>query len=417
MGRLTTTSVRTAKPGRHGDGDGLYLLVKPSGAKSWLLRVQAEGRRRDIGLGAADTVNRTGNVDDPNNGIPLLQRRSLTLTDAREKARQLRGLAKAGRDPIVERDRDRKPIPTFKAATLAAHEALKDGWAVKSAAAFLSSLEEHAFPIIGQLRVDHVEASNIRDTLEPIWLKIPVMARKVRQRIGIVLNFAKAKGWRTVEAPGRSTTVGLPKQPKGGNFASMPYADVPRFVETFSQKPPTAGRQALLFQILTASRPGEVRRASWAQIDLTRKEWRRSAEFMKNDEAHVVTLNTPAVALLHALEAERSPKPDDLLFPGRSKKPMSDMTLKKVLTDAKEPYDAHGFRSSFRDWAAEQAHHIPDPVAEAALAHLVPDQVVRAYKRTKFLEMRRELLDAWGKYVAANVNQQTNAEAGTDSGE
>lgn len=400
MGKLTAISIKSAKPGRHADGDGLYLYVKPSGARSWLLRIQMEGRRRDIGLGAVDLSSRSPEQREALENIPIMLRRDLTLSEAREKAAELRKIARSGRDPIEERDRGRRVIPTFREAAVEAHAALKDGWVPKNAAAFLSSLEEHAFPRLGGLRVDTIEASHVRDMLEPIWLKLPVMARKVRQRVGTVLNFAKAKGWRKDEAPGRSVTVGLPRQPTGGNFESMPYADVPAFVVAVRRKPETTGRLGLIFQILTAARPGEVRHARWDQIDLAKREWRRPAEVMKGRIAHTVTLNGEAVALLERWKGEKAVDPAALVFPGKRGKPMSDMTLSKVLKDAKLAVDPHGFRSSFRDWAAERMPHIPDAVAEAALAHVVPDKVVRAYKRTKFLEMRRELLDAWGAFVA-----------------
>jgi integrase len=151
--------------------------------------------------------------------------------------------------------------------------------------------------------------------------------------------------------------------------------------------------------ILAPARPGETRTARWKHVDLQKKEWKRPAEVMKNKKPHTVTLNAPAVALLRRLQQERSPKPDDLLFPGRGGSPLSDMTLTAALKTAKQPYDAHGFRSSFRDWAAEKMPEIPDPVAEAALAHVVPDKVIRAYKRTQFVEMRRKLLEAWGGFI------------------
>lgn len=379
MGKLTALSVKNAKPGRHGDGVGLYLLVKPTGAKSWLLRVQMDGKRRDIGLGSTA---------------------ALTLAEAREKAAELRKHALNGRDPIAERDRDRRPTPTFRDATTSAHQALKEGWVEKNAAAFLTSLETYAYPSLGNLKVDTIDAGHIRDMLAPIWTKKPELARKVRMRVGQVLNFSRSKGWRTTEAPGRSVTVGLPKQPTGKNFKAMPYADVAGFMETLAINAHTAGRSALRFLVLTAARPGEVRSARWGQIDFAKRQWDRPAEMMKTGVAHSITLNPAAVALLETVRGGRTPKPDDLIFPGRTGEAMSDMTLKKVLTDAKQPYDAHGFRSSFRDWAAEKMHHVPDPVAEAALAHAVPDKVIRAYKRTKFLEMRRELLDAWGEFVS-----------------
>lgn len=400
MPQLSALSAKSAKPGRHADGRGLYLLVKPTGAKSWLLRVQVDGKRRDIGLGSFREPPKSAASDcGPRIEIPILQRKLLTLTEAREKADLLRVIAKSGLDPIAERDRERRSIPTFREASEAAHRALKDGWKEKGAKVFLKSLENHAYPSLGAKRVDSITAGDITDALAPIWMSKPDMARKVKQRIRTVLDFAHGKGWRPTEAPSRSVTVGLPRQPKGGNYAAMPYADLPAFVARLNSEAPTKGKQALLFQILTAARPGEVRASRWGQIDLTRREWKRPADMMKGNEPHVVTLNEAAVQLLEAVRPSQKPGAADLIFPGQRGAMMSDMTMAKVLRTAGLSYDPHGFRSSFRDWAAEKMPAIPDPVAEAALAHIVPDKVVRAYKRTKFVEMRRKLLDAWDKFL------------------
>jgi integrase len=384
MGKLTALAVKSAKPGRHGDGSGLYLFVKPSGAKSWLLRVQRDGRRRDIGLGSIAALN---------------------LAEAREKAALLRKHALNGRDPIAERDRDRRTSPTFREAAKLAHADLGAGWAPKTAAGFLSSLEEHAFPVLGSKRVDEIEAADVQAALRPIWLTIPVMARKVRQRIGIVLNYSHGRRWRESEAPGRGVTVGLPKQPAQGNFDAMAYSDVPGFVAKLRSEFQTAGRRALLFLVLTGARSGEVRGARWGQIDWQRQEWNRPTDIMKNRQPHTVTLSSQAMALLEEMRGAAEPKADALIFPGARKAKLSDMTLTAVLRRMKLTVDTHGFRSSFRDWAAEQMPHIPDPVAEAALAHVVPDKVVRAYKRTKFMEMRRELLEGWGAFCASGVGE------------
>lgn len=401
MKRLSALFVKNAKAGRHADGDGLYLLVKPTGGRSWLLRIQVDGQRRDIGLGSAANPARGDKNAVPSPiDIPLLLRRVLTLSEAREKAAMLRIAAKSGLDPTVERDRERRKLPTFKEATIATHEALKDGWNTKSAATFLSSLENHAYPTLGTMRVDQIDASHIRDMLAPIWTEIPDMARKVRYRVGQVLDFAKAKGWRQADAPRKSVTVGLPKQPSGRNFKAMPYAQLPAFVADLRAKTETTGRIALLLQIFTAARPGEVRGARWGQVDFESRLWHRPAELMKGFDAppHTVTLSAPALSLLDQLLKKRR-DPEGLIFPGQRGGLISDMTMNKVIRDLGLSYDAHGFRSSFRDWAAEQMPNIPDPVAEAALAHLVPDKVIRAYKRTTFIEMRRELLEAWGEYL------------------
>lgn len=400
--KLTALSVKNAKPGRHADGAGLYLLVKPTGAKTWLLRVQVDGKRRDIGLGTVDTSPRASGKSEPSPiVIPILQRKILSLAEARDKAAMLRVAAKSGLDPIAERDRERLKIPKFRDAAKAAHLALKSGWSEKGAATFINSLENHAFKAIGDTRVDAITAADISNVLAPIWMTKVDMARKVRQRIGTVLNFAHGKGWRSTQAPGRSVTVGLPRQPKGGNYSAMPYIDVPGFVASLAAQSPTTGRSALLFQIYTAARPGEVRGARWGQIDFTKREWNRPAALMKGNDAppYTVTLNAAAMDLLERVRGDQQPKADQLIFASKRGATLSDMTMNKVLRTAGQPYDSHGFRSSFRDWAAERMPDIPDPVAEAALAHIVSDKVVRAYRRTTFVEMRRKLLDGWGAFL------------------
>jgi integrase len=400
MTKLTAASVRNAGPGRHHDGKGLYLYVQPGGARSWVLRIQSDGKRRDIGLGAADLSPRSvGKGEESPIAIPLLQRKLLTLSEAREKGRMLRDAAKAGLDPIFERDRERRSIPRFRDAAKEAHAAWKDGRKEKDAQTFIRSLEIHAFPVLGDMRVDAITAGDIGTVLAPIWTSKPDMGRKVRQRIGRVLNFAHAKGWRPTEAPVKSVSASLPRQPKGGNYKAMPYTDVPKLVAVLNGQAQTFGRRVTLFQLLTAARPGEARAARWEHIDLEAREWRIPAAMMKAGLPHTVTLNEPAVALLEAIKAERTVRSADLVFPGRGGGMLSDMTMNKMLRDAGFRYDAHGFRSSFRDWAAEMMPEIPDPVAEAALAHAVPDKVERAYKRTNFIEMRRKLLDAWGEFV------------------
>lgn len=404
MGHLTTLKVKNAKPGRHGDGNGLYLLVKPSGARSWLLRVQQGGKRRDIGLGSADLSNRTPDDRRASDDIPLLSRRSLTLQEARDKAAELRRFARAGRDPLSERDRERRKVPTFEEAAKECHKELKASWTQRQADTFLSSLQRHAFPKLGKLQVDRVEASDIRDMLAPIWSKYSDMSRKVKGRVGQVLNYSHSKGWRPSEAPGRSVTMGLGKRAASTNLAAMPYADVPTFVADLNEKEDSMGRLALLFVILTAARSGEVRNARWSHIDREKKLWSRPAALMKGRTAHVVTLSEAALDVLQRVAALSSPKADNLIF-SMGKHPLSDMTLTKVLRDAKAPYTVHGFRSSFRDWAAEKMPDIPDAVAEAALAHVIPDKVIRAYKRTDFLQMRSKLLQAWGTFAYAASRQ------------
>lgn len=200
MGSLSTIKVRSAGPGRHGDGDGLYLFVKPTGARSWVLRVQQGGKRQDIGLGSVDLDSRERGELRASDNIPILLKRHLTLAEARHKARELRQFAKAGKSPIAERDRERGDVPTFDEATAAAHEAYKSGWVDKNAAAFLTSLGTYASPALGNLPVDVIEGSHIRDMLAPIWMSKPEVARKVRMRVTQGVELQPLQG---VEGDGR----------------------------------------------------------------------------------------------------------------------------------------------------------------------------------------------------------------------
>jgi len=405
MGKLTATTVKNAKPGRHADGEGLYLLVKPTGGRSWLLRVQFDGSRRDIGLGSVDLAPRRlaapGASGDPIDDIPILERRLLTLAEAREKAAILRRLAKAGRDPVAERDKDRRASRTFKDAAEAYKKSMAGTWTKPHASRFINSLTEHVFPHIGAKAVDQIDAAAMRDALAPIWTTMPVTAGKLRQRIAAVLNYSNSEGWRPMEAPLRALSFMLGDRPTGGNYPAMPFENVPAFVAGLEADAETMGKLALRFLIFTAARSGEVRKTTWAHIDLEGKMWNRPAEIMKGRKAkaHSVTLNAPAIAILNRVAELNGSNPDSLVFPGSKGQPLSDMTISKIMRDKGLAFVPHGFRSSFRDWAAERMPSIPDPVAEAALAHVVPDKVVAAYKRTTFIELRRDLLDAWGRFV------------------
>lgn len=403
MGDLTAKFIEKAKPGRYADGGGLYLLVKPTGGRFWVLRVQVGGKRRDFGLGSVET-RALRDRSDIGNDIPLEQRSKLTLDEARELAARMRNVAKAGGDPSAERKRDKTPPPTFAEAAEATHKALAKGWSDRTADAFLSSLKEHAFPVLGRVRVDAIEAKDIATALYPIWTAKPSIARKVRQRIAKVLDFSKAMHWRGSEAPRKSVATLIGKSVKGGNFAAMPYAEVPAFYADLHGKAETVGRLALMLMLATACRNGEAREARWKHIDWDKREWNRPAALMrKSGEAHTVTLNAPAMEVLRRAAAfcSDSEDPEALIFPNSKGDKLSDMTISKVMRDAGLSYVPHGLRSSFRDWAAEKMPHVPDPVADAALSHTIPDAVVKAYKRTKFLEMRRTLLDAWGRFITS----------------
>ena len=384
MGKLTAVAVKAAnKPGRYQDGDGLMLMVKDSGARSWVLRIQADGRRRDVGLGSAADV---------------------TLAGARDKATDLRKLFRAGKDPLADRRAEKlrtATIPTFRDAAITTHKQNAASWRnVKHRADWLSSLERYAFPAIGDVRVDRIEAITVRDVLLPIWLERPETARRVMQRIKMVLAWAASNKHCAALAFDRKT-LSLPRQPQSdGHFAAMSYGDVPAFVASLSGPNETMSRLALQFVILTAARSGEVRGAAWSEIDLDARTWTLPANRMKAGKPHVVPLNDAAVAVLkRALAARR--EEDTLVFPAVGGRPLSDMTLLKIMRDRELPFSVHGFRSAFKTWAVE-ATSFPDAVSEAALAHIDANKVRAAYSRTDFRQQRTDQMAAWANFIGGS---------------
>ncbi|MDB5704537.1 MAG: integrase [Sphingomonas bacterium] len=384
MGKLTVLGVRAmTAPGRYSDGGGLMLLVKPSGSRSWLLRIQADGKRRDLGLGSAADVS---------------------LAEAREKAGETRKQLRNGIDPVEAKRVSRRlaaGIPTFREAAETAHRDQKAGWRNKKHQdQWLSSLKSYAFPKIGDVRIDKLDASAIRDVLLPIWLEKPETARRVKQRVGTVLDWAYSAGHRETEAPMRAIGKGLPRQPKkDGHFTAMPYADVPALASKLA-KANTSGRLALRFAILTAARSGEARGATWEEIDWDQGTWTIPASRMKAGREHIVPLAPAALAVLKVAQAGRTGGLNEPVFPGLRGGVLSDMTMSKALRIATtQAATVHGFRSSFRDWAAEQTAFAGD-VVEAALAHTIANRVEAAYRRTNYLEKRRPLMEAWAEYVA-----------------
>ncbi|MEG8219512.1 integrase arm-type DNA-binding domain-containing protein [Sphingomonas sp. HH69] len=377
MGKLSATGVKAAsRPGRIGDGDGLFLIVQPSGTKSWVCRVQKNGNRRDFGLGSASKV---------------------TLAQARERAREIRTWMELGLDPLFERKKA-QGIPTFREATAKVLAAHSKSWRnEKHESQWLQTLTSYAFPQIGDVKVSEITGPMIRNVLSEIWLSKPETARRVRQRIGTVLDWAYACGYRENEAPMRAISKGLPRQPKkDGHFAAMPYTQVPAFMVRLRDRE-SYSRLALEFTILTAARSGEVRGALWEEIDFELKLWTIAKDRMKASREHVVPLCPRAVHILQRC-AELRVQNDVIIFPGmRGNKPMSDMTLTKLLKEMKQPYTAHGFRSAFRDWISEETDH-PRDVAEAALAHAVKDKTEAAYRRGNLLEKRRRLMIDWATY-------------------
>jgi integrase len=382
MGKLTANGVKAAlgKPGVHQDGDGLFLKVDRRGGASWKLRVQHEGERRDYSIGSAKLV---------------------TLAEARAKASDYRRAVRVeGRDPLAEKRRIKAAVITFREAALALIEAHKHQWAnEKHESQWLATLETYAFPKLGALPVGKIEAVDVIAAIASVWTEKPETGRRVRQRICAVLDYSHARGWRATEAPVRSLAAGrgLPRQPpRDSHRLAMPYAELPAFLMRLRASGGVWGRLALEFTILTAARSCETRGAVWDEFDLEAQLWTVPASRMKARREHVVPLSPQAVRVLESAKSVLMAD-TELVFPGAGGVQMSNMAMLAVLRRAKEPFHVHGFRSSFRDWVAEETNFSGE-VAEAALAHRVADKVEAAYRRGNLLEKRRKLMDAWGAY-------------------
>jgi integrase len=382
MSKLTAVAIRNLKePGRYSDGEGLILKFVGPGKGSWIMRVQAGGKRRDIGIGSLAVVS---------------------LGEARELAREIRKQMKAGIDVLAERKKERLEIPTFRAAATLVHAEHKAAWKNgKHQAQWINTLESYVFPALGDKLVSQIEGPAIRDVLAPIWLTKPETARRVRQRIVAVLDWSCAKGFREAEAPMRSVMRGLPRQPKKhGHFEAMPFRELPDFLVWLRERL-SVGRIALEFLILTAARSGEVRGCCWGELDLARKVWTIPTDRMKAGKVHVVPLSDGALGVLERARMFESAF-SDLVFPGQNpRRQMSDMTLLKILRDKDLGCTVHGFRSCFRDWVAEDTD-FQGEVAEAALAHAIPNKVEAAYRRTDFFEKRKALMADWSDFCAGS---------------
>ena len=324
---LSAVKIRNiAKPGRYADGNGLYLIVEPSGAKRWMMRTVVHGRRRDMGLGGFSMVS---------------------LAEARDLAVRHRKAARAGADPIAERRRSEWPIPTFAEAARDVHAQNRAGWRnPKHGAQWLATLERYAFPVFGEVRVDRVTTPDVLRALTPIWRTKAETARRVRQRIRTVMDWAKAAGHRSGDNPVEGVAKGLPRAVISvRHHPAMPFVQVPEFIKTVAgKKESVIARLALKFLILTAARTSEVLKATWDEIDLGARIWTIPASRMKSGRAHRVPLSQQCIAVLCL--ARHLGCDSALLFPGsNTDKPMSQMTLLMSLRRMRLPYVPHGFRS------------------------------------------------------------------------
>lgn len=376
---LTAVQVRALKaPGRYADGNGLYLEVDATGARRWVLRIMVLGRRRDIGLGGAALVS---------------------LAEAREKASAFRKVARDGGDPIADRRKAKLVVPTFAEAAETVHAEHKASWEnEKHVAQWITTIRTYVNPHIGSRPVDQIETPDILRVLSPIWLTKQETARRVRQRIGAVLNWAKAAGFRSGDNPVDGVTKGLPKQQEAvEHHAALPYAEVAAFMTKLrSVQPPTLGGLAFQLLILTALRTSEVLGARWQEIDEPNALWIIPPERMKKRREHRVPLSSSVLEVLRQAKALASDSA--FVFPAKNgAKPLSNMVLAMTLRRMGLDITAHGFRSSFRDWAAETTN-FPRDVVEMALAHVVADKVEAAYRRGDLLAKRRELMEDWAKF-------------------
>ena len=381
MSKLTVTKVRSlSKPGLHGDGGTLYLAVAPGGSKSWIQRLTVDGARRDIGLG----------------GFPLV-----SLAEARDKAFENRRLARRGGDPLA--DKRKAKVPTFREAAVLTFEANRARWRhAKTATNWTGSMAKYAYPVFGDRRVDQIGREDVLRVLTPLWTRKPEMARKLRQRIRAVLAWAQAHGHVEHNFAGEAVNGALPSMPAvKAHFRALPYQDVAAALETVeTSRASLAAKLCLRLVVLTAARSGEARAATWSEIDEDARLWVIPAARMKAGAEHRQPLSDAALAVLDQARGLRDDS--DLVFPSPMKRgrPLSDMSLTKLLRDTglADRATVHGFRTCFRTWASDKtsADHA---VMELSLAHSVGSSVERAYARSDLLAKRRRLMDQWGRFV------------------
>ena len=374
---LAATFIRSAPVGRHADGNGLYLYVQRTGTRSWIQRLVIRGRKHELGLGSVQLVS---------------------LAEAREQALANRKLARAGGDPLADKRRTRG-MPTFAEAAATVVAQKRAGWrSGRQATDWLHSLERYVFPSIGSRPVSEVSSADVLAVLTPIWHVKPDTARRVRQRIDAVLEWSIAMEHRADNPCGRVVPVLGPQRDAVRHMRALPHRDVAAAVATVrASKATRAVKLAFEFLVVTATRSGEVRLATWEEMNVAGRVWTIPAERMKMNREHRVPLSSRALEVLDAARTLADGNP--LVFPNRWGNRIRDTFLSQLLKDLDIAAVPHGFRSSFRDWAAEETDH-PREVIEAALAHAVRNQVEAAYARSDLFERRRRLMDEWSAYLA-----------------
>jgi integrase len=386
LGKLNARAIsRLRKPGMHGDGNGLYLQIGGAGARSWIFRYTLHGRERYLGLGSATAIS---------------------LKRARELAVEAQALRAQGIDPIEARKDARTKARLAAARSLtfrecaerfvAAHEA---SWRNAKHRQQWRSTLDYTYPLIGNLPVADIDTALVLKTLEPIWQTKPETARRLRGRIEAVLDWARVAGYRAGENPARwrgNLTHLLPRKRRDvKHHAALSYAEIPAFMAKLATRDSISAR-CLEVTILTALRSGEALGATWDEIDLRAAVWTVPEQRMKGGKAHRVPLSARVTEILRELAEHRE---SDLVFPSqRIGRPLSSAAMPKVLAAlGRAEVTVHGFRSSFRDWAAEQTN-FPRELAEKVLAHATGDETERAYQRGDLFEKRRKLMQAWAAY-------------------
>ena len=325
----------------------------------------------------------------------------VSLAEAREKALEYRKLAREGGNPIELRRKAKATVPTFSDAARSALAQHKGAWRnEKHASQWINTLTTYAFPEMGEMRIDEIDTSAVLRVLTPIWLTKPETARRVRQRISTVLDWAKAAGFRSGDNPVEGVARGLPRQnDQKGHFDAIPFAKVPEFVRQLRTVTTSEfARLAFELLILTATRTNEVLKADWSEIDLDKAVWTIPATRMKAGREHRIPLTPRALELLRSAQSINDGS--DLIFPGRrANTPMSNMVFLMLLRRMGATFTAHGFRSAFRDWASE-CTNFPREVCEMALAHSIKDRTEAAYRRGDLFDKRRQLLDSWNAYIS-----------------
>lgn len=381
--KLSARGAATKKPGRYGDGGGLYLVVSPTGARKWVFRFTLMGRVTEMGLGSADAVS---------------------LSAARDMAREARKLVARGENPIAAKRQAAAlaaGVPTFAAVADAMIEARQGEWRnLKHREQWRSSLTNFT-QAIRERPVDQIDTEAVLSVLTPLWSLKPETASRLRQRIEAVLDAAKAKGHRAGENPARwrgHLKHLLPKRSRlsRGHHAAMAYHEVSAFVQKLRKEPGTPAR-ALEVCVFTATRSGEIYGARWSEFDLKAKIWTIPAARMKGEREHRVPLPGRVVEILEELHVRDA---GNIVFPNpRGDRPLSHVAMAKVLRRLGEgTATVHGFRSAFRDWAGNETA-FPREVAEAALAHVIGDEAEQAYRRGDALAKRRALMQAWADYL------------------